>query len=172
MAQSSVQATACAGPYLDPQPPITMPTSFQNLIARFFWPELGPPMFTVTSQDVYKLGRQNYSQVNITCRLQGQVPGDQCAWLVEFVSPMAFHPKRPLTLAFPWQRFFSESYLTSGSTTLKRVPAVIVIARSEEPGFWAALSKGREQGQYKPLEWRQEPGALPPAVGAPYSITL
>jgi len=158
----------CAGPYLDHNPPNTMPTSFQNLIARFFWPQLGPPVFAVTSQDVIHLGRTNYAQVNITARLEGQIPADQCAWLVEFVSETRFHPKRPLTLAFPWQRFVSESYLTSGNPEIVRQPGVIIISRGSEPLFWATLERGRFSGSYEARTWLQTPDVPAPAFGGSY----
>lgn len=145
-----------------------MPTSFQNLIARFFWPQIGPPLFTIESQDVWHLGRTNYCQVNVTARLQGQIPADQCAWLVEFVSEKEFHPKRALALAFPWQRFVSESYLTSGNPNVVREPGVVVISKCQEPLFWAALERGRIAGFYEPQTWI--PSTFPPpALGEPYS---
>lgn len=149
-----------------------MPTSFQNLIARFFWPRLGgPPLFTVESQDVLRLGRTNYCQVNITARLEGQIPADQCAWLVEFVGPSfnLFHPKRPLVLAFPWQRYVSESYLTSGNPGTVRTAAVIIIPKSQEPLLWATLEEGRASGSYKPRAWVASIDVPPPAIGVAYT---
>jgi hypothetical protein len=145
-----------------------MPTSFQNLIARFFWPQLGPPVFTVESQDVYRLGRTNYCQLNITARLEGQIPADQCAWLVEFVSATHFNPKRPLNLAFPWQRFVSESYLTSGNPEIVRQPGVIIISKGSEPLFWSNLERGRASGSYEACTWLQTPDVPAPAFGASY----
>lgn len=148
-----------------------MPASFQNLIARFFWPQLGPPVFTVETQEVIALGRTNYVRVNITARLEGQIPADQCAWLVEFVVEGGgkFYPKRPLVPAFSWQRFFSESYLTSGNPNIDRMPSVILIPKAKEPLFWAHLGRGRVTGTYEPEQWEQTPAVPYPAYGAYYT---
>lgn len=151
-----------------------MPTSFQNLIARLFWPRIDePPAFSIESQDVLRLARPNYVQVNITARLQGQIPADQCAWLVEgfFVGngDLFYHPKRPLIFAFPWQRFVSESYLSSGSPSLQRRPMVVIVPRSIEPEFWQRLAQGRQSGNYIPNSWTQPTGTPTPAVGGIYT---
>lgn len=151
-----------------------MPTSFQNLIARFFWPRIQSPVFSVESQDVIRIDRPNYVQVNLTARLQGQIPADQCAWLVELIGErgdgrLLCHPKRPLVFAFPWQRFVSESYLSSGSPLIQRRPMVVIIPRSLEPEFWQRLTEGRASGNYVPLAWAQPTATPPPALGRIYT---
>lgn len=151
-----------------------MPTSFQNLLARFFWPRIdAPPEFSIESQDVIRLNRSGYVQVNITARLQGQIPADQCAWLVEAIAaddgPLFCHPKRALFFSFPWQRFVSESYLSSGNPSIKRRPMVVIIPKSLEPKFWQRLTEGRESGNYVPLAWVQLTATPPPALGGIYT---
>lgn len=152
-----------------------MPTSFQNLIARLFWPRIDePPAFLIESQDVLKLARPNYVQVNITARLQGQIPADQSAWLVEAIGETGdgrifCHPKRPLIFAFPWQRYVSESYLSSGSPEIQRRPMVVIIPKSQEPKFWQRLTEGREAGNYVPQAWAQPKDTPIPAVGGIYT---
>lgn len=133
------------------------------------WPELGPPVFTVESQAVISLTRPNYVQVVITASLEGQIPSDQCAWLVEFVSETRFHPKRALAIASPPQHVFCESYLTSGNPSIQRRPAVIIVSRLAEYAFWHALDRGRVSGVYEPLDWVQTAQVPAPAMGSPYT---
>jgi len=128
-----------------------MPSNFLNLISRLFWPQVSGPRFKIESVDVHSLERPLYRQVNVTARLEGQIPADQCAWLVEFISESEFHPKRPLVFAFAWQRYISESYITSGDPDLHRRAVVLIIPRSSEPVFWEALSNGRTTGTYRPF---------------------
>lgn len=127
--------------------------SFQNLIARRVWPRINAPSFLIESQNVIQVNRPGYIQVNVIARLHGQIPADQCAWLVEGVKVketdrfMAYHPKRALSFSLARQR---ESYLSSGSSMIQRCPMVIIVPRLMEQDFWQTLSNGRKTGIYSP----------------------
>jgi hypothetical protein len=113
------------------------------------WPPVSGPKITIDHLDVQDVARPHYKQVNIITSLEGQIPSDQCAWLVEFVDEFAYNPKRHLDFSFLPDVL--ESYLTSGNPNIERRPAILIIPRAAEPIYWEALALGRDTGTYQPI---------------------